>query len=695
MTNVDACELDRTARSRSTRTAPANVATPRRSVGAEIVARLDRLRLRRREAAATRRTTRRTRSRSTGDRSSRARSACATATRGTSSSARRGSTGPAARTSCRSSRSWPQTQATRSTPSTDQFGLADVRARPRARRSSTLRRDAQYGTYHVVNDGTMLVRGVLRDRASSCSVADVEVEHVKLDDLGPSGAAPARHEPRRARRGRRPVRAAPRTGGTPQSVPGGSEPPKLTAYAGRLCVIGVEATSLIGPRSGVGHTTASIVEALVDAGRRRRDHALPDQSPPRRLGASFDACRAHPRMQVARVPGCPDASPPQVWSRVEWPPAELFCGPIDVFWGPNFLLPPLVKAAGVVTVHDLAFVDVPETCSDAVLRYNADRPAHGRSARTGSSSPSQIRRGRSSRSGCPTRRRGSASSIPGVRRAFRERGGPLTQPRREALGIREPYAAFVGNLELRKNVDVLVQGVRAGAHRPSGSAARRRRQPGRRLGRDQRATREAARLRTPSASSATCPTTRSAAIVRVRGVRLSVACTKGSVSRRSKRWPRGRRSSRRRRRRFPKRSANTHGGCIRTTSTASQSAIGDHFDGEPDEPTIEAARSGPRSSRGRSPQRRRSRCSTKRWRRSTSDANGSTFTPGAPACAFDRGATAAGHPGWDRDVRPRDAPPPPVRRASSSIRSSRIHRQSTLAQRRTAARATARACRAS
>jgi alpha-1,3-rhamnosyl/mannosyltransferase len=46
---------------------------------------------------------------------------------------------------------------------------------------------------------------------------------------------------------------------------------------------------------------------------------------------------------------------------------------------------------------------------------------------------------------------------PGVRRAFRERGSSLTPPRREALGIRDPYAVFLGNLELRKNVEVLLR----------------------------------------------------------------------------------------------------------------------------------------------------------------------------------------------------------------------------------------------
>jgi len=49
---------------------------------------------------------------------------------------------------------------------------------------------------------------------------------------------------------------------------------------------------------------------------------------------------------------------------------------------------------------------------------------------------------------------------PGVRRVFRERGGPLTPPRMGALGIRHPYAAFLGNLERRKNVDMLMQAFR-------------------------------------------------------------------------------------------------------------------------------------------------------------------------------------------------------------------------------------------
>ena len=49
----------------------------------------------------------------------------------------------------------------------------------------------------------------------------------------------------------------------------------------------------------------------------------------------------------------------------------------------------------------------------------------------------------------------SASCIPASGARSANAAARLTPSRRQTLGIREPYAAYVGNLELRKNVDVL------------------------------------------------------------------------------------------------------------------------------------------------------------------------------------------------------------------------------------------------
>ena len=216
--------------------------------------------------------------------------------------------------------------------------------------------------------------------------------------------------------------------------------------------IGVEATSLIGNRSGIGYTTASIVEALVTLDEGVEITLLPVSL--RHAGWVKHALDPHPRINVAKT-RLPARAAQQIWSRLEWPPAELFCGPLDVFWGPNFVLPPLVKAAGVVTVHDLAFIKVPETCSEHVLTYTKSVPRMVMRANR-IITPSRFV-AQELAEWLPDEADRIVAVPPGVRRAFRERGGPLTPPRREQLGIREPYAAFVGNLELRKNVDVLFQ----------------------------------------------------------------------------------------------------------------------------------------------------------------------------------------------------------------------------------------------
>ena len=47
------------------------------------------------------------------------------------------------------------------------------------------------------------------------------------------------------------------------------------------------------------------------------------------------------------------------WLRAPFPPIELFAGFTDVVHGTNFVLPPAMRAAGVLTIHDLAFLDSP------------------------------------------------------------------------------------------------------------------------------------------------------------------------------------------------------------------------------------------------------------------------------------------------------------------------------------------------
>lgn len=119
-----------------------------------------------------------------------------------------------------------------------------------------------------------------------------------------------------------------------------------------------DGTPLLGERTGIGRYTASLSEELasmgdvVDArsvaftlrGWRALRRTLPHGVRPRGMPISARAARAS-------------------WSKRSFPQVELFAGRTDVVHGTNFVLPGTRRAAGVVTIHDLAFLDAPDEVS--------------------------------------------------------------------------------------------------------------------------------------------------------------------------------------------------------------------------------------------------------------------------------------------------------------------------------------------
>jgi glycosyltransferase involved in cell wall biosynthesis len=69
------------------------------------------------------------------------------------------------------------------------------------------------------------------------------------------------------------------------------------------------------------------------------------------------------------------------WHRLAWPPVEWFAGAADVAHSPTPLLMPSSRAAQVVTIHDLFFLDHPEATVAEIRRdYAALAAAHARRA---------------------------------------------------------------------------------------------------------------------------------------------------------------------------------------------------------------------------------------------------------------------------------------------------------------------------
>jgi len=132
------------------------------------------------------------------------------------------------------------------------------------------------------------------------------------------------------------------------------------------------------------------------------------------------------------------------WHRLGWPPVERFAGAIDVAHSMHPLLMPSRRAARLVTVHDLDFLDHPERTRAEIRRDYAElAPVHARRA------DAVIAVSRFT-AGEVQRRLG----IPRERIVIASPGAPAWAPRREA--VPGGPILFVGTLEPRKNVGTLL-----------------------------------------------------------------------------------------------------------------------------------------------------------------------------------------------------------------------------------------------
>ena len=92
------------------------------------------------------------------------------------------------------------------------------------------------------------------------------------------------------------------------------------------------------------------------------------QFPP---GAQLRAPRVRPPRALADHPLAPRQLPV---------PADWLSGPVDLYHSPDFVLPPLRHARGILTVHDLAFLLRPE-CADERLRAYLEGSCRARCSR--------------------------------------------------------------------------------------------------------------------------------------------------------------------------------------------------------------------------------------------------------------------------------------------------------------------------
>jgi glycosyltransferase involved in cell wall biosynthesis len=127
--------------------------------------------------------------------------------------------------------------------------------------------------------------------------------------------------------------------------------------------VALDATPLLGPRTGVGQYVDQLVQAMV---------GLADA--PELVLSPFTIRGAQrPEDLPAEVRWRHRPFPARglqwLWQHGSFPSAETLTGRADVFHATNFVAPPTRRARTVVTVHDLSFVTFPDTVTPQVARY--------------------------------------------------------------------------------------------------------------------------------------------------------------------------------------------------------------------------------------------------------------------------------------------------------------------------------------
>ncbi len=128
--------------------------------------------------------------------------------------------------------------------------------------------------------------------------------------------------------------------------------------------VGIDYTAAARQRAGIGRYTRALIHAL--AGVDRENHymlLIPRDA--RYIGEGPEAVERAAdfpdNFQIARAP-LDERTLARLWQRLSLPlPVELWTGRCEVFYSPDFVLPPTRAHRKVLTVHDLSFKRVPET----------------------------------------------------------------------------------------------------------------------------------------------------------------------------------------------------------------------------------------------------------------------------------------------------------------------------------------------
>ncbi|MGB9723986.1 MAG: glycosyltransferase family 4 protein [Chloroflexia bacterium] len=210
--------------------------------------------------------------------------------------------------------------------------------------------------------------------------------------------------------------------------------------------------------AGIGRYTRALVGELLRLDRENRYILLYPAGFPGRPAPFLAHLRRldHPHLQLRPLP-LSDRYLAILWQRLRLPlPVELFCGRLDLFYSPDFVLPPQLGGRRLLTVHDLAFLVHPE-CAVPSLGWYLRRAVPRSIARADLllADSEHTRQDLIRLLGVAPER--VEVLYPGVEPAFRPLERAALEEARARYGLPERFLLTVGTIEPRKNLPRLLE----------------------------------------------------------------------------------------------------------------------------------------------------------------------------------------------------------------------------------------------
>jgi glycosyltransferase involved in cell wall biosynthesis len=217
--------------------------------------------------------------------------------------------------------------------------------------------------------------------------------------------------------------------------------------------IGIDYTSAVRQRAGIGRYTRNLVRAIAELDRGTEYRLFVAGG-----WGEGDGLGALPVNFQVRSIALPDRWLNIIWQRMRLPiPVQLVTGGVDLFHSPDFVLPPTGRTSSILTVHDLSFLRKPECFVPGFSEYleGAVTRAVSRAAHILADSES-TRRDVIELLKVPPEQ--VTVVYPGVEARFRPiRDREVRRQVRSKYNLPERFVLGVGTIQPRKNFATLVE----------------------------------------------------------------------------------------------------------------------------------------------------------------------------------------------------------------------------------------------